>query len=67
MAPISACHSVSQVLLEPWLIAISASFFFLSNVRNFISQNKTKLETNESEYTGMYIKRLGEQTPFNKV
>jgi hypothetical protein len=28
---------------------------FLSNVRNFIDQNETKLETNKSEYTDMYI------------
>jgi len=30
------------------------TFFFLSNVRNFIDQNETKLETSKSEYTGMY-------------
>jgi len=29
-------------------------FIFLSNVRNFINQNETKLETSKSEYTGMY-------------
>ena len=31
---------------------ISSSF--LSNVRNFIDQNETKLETSKSGYTGMY-------------
>jgi hypothetical protein len=39
--------------------------FFLSNVRNFIDQNETKLETSKSEYTGMYIQRLRENAPLN--
>jgi len=29
--------------------------FFISNIRNFIDQNETKLETSNSKYTGMYI------------
>jgi hypothetical protein len=40
-------------------------FFFFSNVRNFIDQNETKLETSKSEYTGMYIQRLRENAPLN--
>jgi hypothetical protein len=39
--------------------------FFLSNVRNFIDQNETKLETSKSEYTGMYIQRLRENALLN--
>ena len=38
--------------------------FFLSNVRNFIDQNETKLETSKSD-TGMYIQRLRENALLN--
>jgi hypothetical protein len=37
------------------LVREGGLFFFLSNIRNFIDQNETKLETNKSEYTGMYM------------
>jgi hypothetical protein len=36
-------------------------FFLGSNVRNFIDQNETKLETSKSKYTGIYKQR--EQAP----
>jgi hypothetical protein len=55
-------HSVVEVMADEGFFFFG---FFLSNVRNFIDQNKTNLETSKSEYTGMYIQRLKEHAPLN--
>ena len=68
MKKVSLCddNSVEKIKKQPNFYAKGAQiisvfftnkpiiFFFGSNVRNFIDQNETKLETSKSKYTGIY-------------
>ena len=56
--------NVSMCIFEKYMVTsyviikykyTDCDHFFLSNVWNFIDQNKIKLETTKSEYRSMYI------------